>query len=73
MRLRLLGPTALDKYYPPNCSDNERNAVKREPAEKYHKKSLLSIIADSAQVQVFIIDKTDMSYLPDRILKDIFY
>ena len=35
-------------------------------------KSLLSIIADSGVVEVYILDKTDMSYIPDHILKHIF-
>lgn len=48
MKLRYMGPTALDKYYPLGCSSEEMEQIKREPAEVYQKKSLLSIMADSA-------------------------
>ena len=30
------------------------------------------MIADSGKVEVYILDKTDMSYLPDMILKKLF-
>lgn len=35
-------------------------------------KSLLSVVADSAKVVVWIIDKTDMGYFPDRVLKHVY-
>ena len=40
-----------------------------ETEEEYQLKSFLSIIADSGQVEVYILDKTDMSYMPDHVLK----
>ena len=30
------------------------------------------MLADSGKVEVYILDKTDMSYLPDMILKKLF-
>lgn len=33
---------------------------------------MLSVIADSGSVEVYILDKHDMSLLPDNVLKKIF-
>ena len=35
-------------------------------------KSLLSVIADSGRVEVYILSKQDMSYIPDNTLKKVF-
>jgi hypothetical protein len=35
-------------------------------------KSLLSVVANSANVKVWIIDKVDMNYLPEKVLKQVF-
>ena len=40
--------------------------------EDYFTKSLLSVVANSAKVKVWIIDRVDMNYLPDKVLKQIF-
>lgn len=33
---------------------------------------MLSVIADSGQVEVYVLDKSDMGYLPDYILRKVF-
>mmetsp|Transcript_2970 Transcript_2970/g.4561 ORF Transcript_2970/g.4561 Transcript_2970/m.4561 type:complete len:110 (+) Transcript_2970:6583-6912(+) len=45
--------------------------IDKESEESYQLKSLLTVVADSAQVQVYVIDKSFMSYLPDKILNQI--
>ena len=30
------------------------------------------MVADSAHVEVWVLDKSDMAYLPDKILKDMY-
>ncbi len=35
-------------------------------------KSLLSVIADSGKVELYILDKGDMAYMPDYILRKIY-
>lgn len=35
-------------------------------------KSLLSVIADSGNVEIYILDKNDMGYMPDAALKQIY-
>jgi hypothetical protein len=48
------------------------NLARTESDECYHLKSLLSVIADSSNVEVYLLDRTHMSYLPDQILKRVF-
>jgi len=36
-------------------------------------KSLLSVIADSGVVEIYILDKNDMSYLPDYLVVRFLY
>jgi len=45
---------AMDRYYPIGCNKEE---IDNESEEFYHMKSLLSIVADSAKVDVWIIEK----------------
>lgn len=33
---------------------------------------MLSVIADSGRVSLYILDKSDMGYLPDTVLKKVF-
>lgn len=61
-----MGPSSLERYYPLHQS---RKRPDQETDENYHMKSLLSVVADSAKVEVWIIDKQDMSFLPDKVLK----
>ena len=35
-------------------------------------KSLLSVIADSGQVEVYVLDRNDMSFIPDFILRRVY-
>jgi hypothetical protein len=35
-------------------------------------KSLLSVIADSGVVEIYILDKNDMGFIPDYILRKVF-
>jgi len=56
------GPNALDKYYPLGCN---RQKIRDEPESDYHMKSLLSVIADTAKVEIWILDKENMNYLDD--------
>lgn len=72
IRTRHFGATALNKYYPFGISDEERKAIQDEPDAIYHTKSLLSVVADSAHVEAWVLDKSDMAYLPDEILKDMY-
>ena len=46
--------------------------VLEESDEKFHLKSLLSVIADSGIVEAYILTKQDMSYIPDTTLKKVF-
>ena len=63
------GEEALKRVYPKYIPQSAQEA---ESDEDYQLKSLLSIIADSGVVEVYILDKTDMSYIPDHVLKQIF-
>ena len=56
------GESSLERYYPIGCS---RKQIDKESDESYNFKSLLSVVADSAKCEVWIIDKQDMGYLPD--------
>lgn len=59
----------LSRYYPPGVPPE---IIDAESDEQYHLKSNLSVVANSAKVKVWILDKQDMNYLPDRVLKHVF-
>jgi len=71
MNLRKIyfGVESLQRYYPKGISQQK---IDNEPEEKYQMKSLLSVIADSGVVEIYILDKSDMAYLPDYILRKIY-
>lgn len=69
LRRLWFGNASLERYYPLGCN---KKAIDKESDEDYHYKSLLSVIADSAKCEVWIIDKNDMGYLPDQINKEVF-
>jgi hypothetical protein len=46
--------------------------VNKEIEEQYFSKSLLSVVANSAKVKVWIINKVDMNYIPDKVLKQVY-
>ena len=56
----------MDRYYPLGC---DRNLIDEEKDEDYHMKSLLSIVADSAQVEAWVLDTTDIGYLSQKDAK----
>lgn len=35
-------------------------------------KSLLSVIADSGVVEIYLLTKVDMGYLPDNVLRKVY-
>ena len=43
-----------------------------EKDEEYHMKSLLSIVADSAQVEVWTLDTSDIGYLSQKDCKHVY-
>jgi len=49
-----------------------RPKIDAKEVETYHMKSLLSVIADSSIVEVWIIDKKMMEYLKEKDLKIIY-
>lgn len=63
------GNEAVSRIYPKYIPQTEQE---KESEEHYHLKSLLSVIADSGVVELYILDKSDMGYLPDHILKRLF-
>jgi hypothetical protein len=63
------GEESIKRVYPKHVP---QIIQENEPEEEYQLKSLLSIIADSGVVEIYILDKNDMSYIPDHILKHIF-
>ncbi len=63
------GEETLKRVYPKHVPQAVQDA---ETEEEYQLKSFLSIIADSGQVEIYILDKADMSYIPDHVLKQIF-
>jgi hypothetical protein len=65
----MFGESQLHRYYPKGVS---KASVDAESDEKYHTKSLLSVVANSAKVKVWIIDKQDMNYLPEPVQKKLF-
>lgn len=71
MNLRKIyfGKDALNRYYPKGISPR---IIDSEPEEKYQMKSMLSVIADSGTVELYILDKSDMGLIPDYILKKVF-
>lgn len=69
LRKVFLGEESLKRQYPSHVSKAFQES---ESEEKYQLKSFLSVIADSGVVEVYILDKQDMSYLPDIILKRVF-
>ena len=69
MKRLYFGESSMERYYPRGvCPD----LIKKESEEQYHTKSLLSVVANSAKVKVWIIDKQDMNYLPEKVLKQVF-
>lgn len=65
----LFGDQSLEIFYPPGA--NRKNYD--EKGEEYHQmKSLLSVIADSSKVEVWVIDKKLMAYLKEKELKLIY-
>ena len=60
MKIHSFGARAMDRYYPAGC---DRAVVNEDDEETYHLKSLLSIIADSHYVQVFLLENSDMHHL----------
>jgi len=60
MKRHFLGLNALDRYYPVGC---DKAVVDAEDDDVYHTKSLLSIVADSSTVDVWILENADMNYL----------
>lgn len=60
MKVLFFGQRCLERHYPVGCN---RDAINAEDFETYHTKSLLSIVADSHQVQVWVLDNADMNYL----------
>ena len=72
LKMLYYGRDALKKHYPFGCSGKQRQKISWETNEYYWMKSLLSVQADSAKVDVWIINKNHMGYLTDRVLKDAF-
>lgn len=65
----LYGNQSLEIYYPPGARKQDLD----EKGEEYHQmKSLLSVIADSSKVEVWVIDKKMMAYLKEKELKLIY-
>ena len=63
------GSDYIARIYPKHISKEVQDS---ESEERYQLKSLLSVIADSGVVELYILDKQDMGYLPDHILKRLF-
>jgi len=56
----MYGAHYLEKFYP---IGGDAKQIEEEKDEDYHMKSLLSIVADSASVDVWILDNSDIGYL----------
>lgn len=69
IRRFMFGESQLHRYYPKGVP---KASVDAESDEKYHTKSLLSVVANSAKVKVWIVDKQDMNYLPEPVQKKLF-
>jgi hypothetical protein len=65
VRRRVFGEQSMERYYP---LGQEKRLVDKEPEEQYFLKSLLSVVADSHKVEVWILDRTHMDYLPEKVL-----
>ena len=66
------GGQERERFVPGGCSQAQRDAIMSETNEHYKMKSLLSVQADSAKVDVWVIDKNDMGYIDDKSLKQGF-
>ena len=69
MKRLYFGNNIMDRFYPAGAN---QDLIDKEPEEKYHTKSLLGVMASSAKVTCWIIDKVDMNYLPESACKHIF-
>ena len=70
-RKRLVfGDSWFDRYYPPG-QPQAHAKIDEMTDEQYHLRSLLSVVADSAKVECWIIRRQDMGYLPDKALSHI--
>ena len=69
LRRIFFGEAEMRRHYPRSVP---LEVQERESDERYHLKSLLSVIADSGSVEVFVLDKQDMGYLPDFVLKRVY-
>jgi hypothetical protein len=56
------GHNALDRYYPIGC---DKKKIDEMSDEEYNMRSLLSVVADTAKVEVWILDKDLLSLLED--------
>lgn len=66
------GGQERERFVPAGSTQAQREAIMSETNEHYKMKSLLSVQADSAKVEVWIIDKNDMGYIDDKSLKQGF-
>lgn len=67
---RLFMPEQMnERYYPPGVP---HEIIDAEADEHYHLKSMLSVVSNSARVKVWTLNKSDMNYLPDKVLKQVF-
>lgn len=62
LRRVYLGPDSLKRQYPRHIPEAYRE---QETEESYQLRSFLSVIADSGVVEMYVLDKQDMSYIPD--------
>lgn len=69
MSTALYGANSLEKYYPVGC---DVKAIEDEKDEEYHMKSLLSVTADSATVDVWVLDHSDIGYLSQKDAKLVY-
>lgn len=72
MKQHEFGEDSLAKNYPWGCKKAEKNRIDEMTAEQYWYQSLVNVRADSRQVEVWIINKNDLTFLPDKIIKDMF-
>jgi hypothetical protein len=66
------GEGSLTKHYPWGCRKAEKSRIDEMPLEQYWHQSLVNVRADSRQVDVWIINKNDLTFLPDKIIKEVF-
>ena len=62
-RRELYGSDAVRKHYPVGCN---KTKIDKEPLEDYLTKSLLTVVADSATVEVWLISATDLNYISEK-------